>query len=253
MRNPRPGPTLSTKVSTKPVPCLGLPGARASSPSCWAAPGQLEQRSLLWEVAALLFCPHMQELEAKPGTASPAWDWDWEGEGLGPPSNMHSLFSSWRLWDPPTAEQGASLRCRVQIQGEKCWGLQCWGGKEDLLGQEALFICWGPGPVAPRLEGISAARGVAKHSVPVNVSSPSWSPCPALAVASFCSLLKAGVCSITCVGNWLPEPCAHLAPHYSIGFGTAGWQGCTRMDHMHLASCCIFSHITVSHRKVKVT
>lgn len=58
------------------------------------------------------------------------------------PLPTHILFSSWRLWDPSAAEQGASLWCRVQIQGEGPMGLQGLDGGDTwtLLGQEAPFV-----------------------------------------------------------------------------------------------------------------
>lgn len=112
-------------------------------------------------------------------------------------------------------------------------------------------FCWESGPVVPRLEGISAPRGVAKHSVCLNTASPFQSSCPVLAMDSSCSLLKAGVCSIMLVENQLPGQCAELAPHCNTVSGIAGWQGCTGMGRVRLPWCCIFSHIAVSHRKVK--
>lgn len=68
-----------------------------------------------------------------------------------------------------------------------------------------------------------------------------------------CSLLKAGVCSIMLVGNQLPGQCAELPPHCNTVFEVVRWQGFTGMGCMRLPWCCIFSHVTVSYRKVKVT
>lgn len=85
-----------------------------------------------------------------------------------------------------------------------------------------------------------------------NFLNPSWSLYPALVVPSSCSLLKAGVCSSIWVGNQLPGPHAQLMFFWSIVLELAGWQGCTRTGCLHLPSCCIFSNLTISHRRVKV-
>lgn len=206
MRSLRPGPTLSTEVNSLPMPSLGLPrGPEPRTHLAGLLQGSWSRELCLWEMVTFLCCPHSQELEAKSGTASPAWT------GKGEP------------WDPlpihiPCFPAGGSGIHR-QLDKEPAFGAEYRSKVRDpgghrvggmlpraLLGQEAPFVCWVSGPVASRLEGISAPRGVAKHSVPVNVSSLSWSPCPALAVASSCALLKAGVCSIIWVGNQLPGP-----------------------------------------------
>lgn len=73
MRNPRPGPTLSTEVSPLPVPSPGLP--RGPGPHTRLAgllQGSWSRGFCSWEMVALLCCPLAQELKAKPA-------WNWEG------------------------------------------------------------------------------------------------------------------------------------------------------------------------------
>ena len=75
MTNLRPGPTLRTEVSPPPVPSLGLPRVPES---CTHLAGLLQgswRRDFCsWEMVTLLYCRHTQELEAKTGTAPPAWN-----------------------------------------------------------------------------------------------------------------------------------------------------------------------------------
>lgn len=181
----------------------------------------------------LLSCPRTQEQEAEAGTAPPALVYPSVGAGEGEPGpgrpfqHTRCLFSSWRLWDPPAAGQGASLRCRVQIQGEGPRGGRAWGGVPwALLGQDC---CW---PGGRKRWGHLCSKRSCQHMVPLKIL--------ALAVAGSCSALKAGAwcCSIT----WVGDQSQGLR---NVVFGVTVCQGCPEGD-VCISLCASSSSMSIS-------
>lgn len=134
MRNLRPGPTLSTEVNSLPVPSLGLPrGPEPRTHLAGLLQGSWSRELCLWEVVTFLCCPHSRELEAKSGTASPAWT------GKGEP------------WDPlpthiPCFPAGGSGIHR-QLDNKPAFGAEYRSKVRDLGGHRVggccLGLCWG--------------------------------------------------------------------------------------------------------------
>lgn len=134
MRNLRPGPTLSTEVNSLPVPNLGLPrGLEPCTHLAGLLQGSWSRELCLWEVVTFLCCPHSRELEAKSGTASPAWT------GKGEP------------WDPlpthiPCFPAGGSGIHR-QLDKEPAFGAEYRSKVRDPGGHRvggcSLGLCWG--------------------------------------------------------------------------------------------------------------
>lgn len=146
-----------------------------------------------------------------------------EKPGLDPPF-QHSLFSSWRLWDPPATGQEASLWCRVQIQGESPRGGRVL--RRDVLALLGQDFCWSWG------QG-SAVLQKELPNAQYSLIFPACLAVPAHLTCAWC-------CGITWVGDRPWEPHAQLAPRCSIAFDVTVYQGCPEWN-THI-SLCAASH-----------
>lgn len=151
-----------------------------------------------------------------------------------PCQHTHSFFSSWRLWDPPAAGQGASLRRRVQSQGEGPRGGRAWGGEPwALLGQDCCRS------VGRKHWGHLCSMRSCQHTVPLKI----------LALGGRFLLSTQGRCLV--LQHHLGGSSVPGATQYC--FWGDHVLGLSRKGCRHLPLCFIFLHVDISHRKAKAT